>query len=53
MKIQITQVPYDSGHRSVRMGRGPEHFVLNGVDETLRRNGHEVYADTVEATSSF
>ncbi len=35
------------------MGRGPEHFVRNGVDETLRHNGHEVHTDVVEATSSF
>jgi arginase len=53
MRIQILQVPYDAGHRSVRMGRGPEHFVRNGVDETLRYNGHEVHTDIVEATSSF
>ena len=31
MRIQIVQVPYDAGHRSVRMGGGPEHFVRNGV----------------------
>ncbi len=35
------------------MGRGPEHFVRNGVDETLRRSGHEVHTEIVEATSSF
>ena len=35
------------------MGRGPEHFVRNGADETLRYNGHEVHADIVETTSSF
>ena len=35
------------------MGRGPEHFVRNGVDETLRYDGHEVHTDIVEVTSSF
>ena len=35
------------------MGRGPEHFVRNGVDETLRHNGHEVHTDVVGAASSF
>jgi arginase len=35
------------------MGRGPEHFVRNGVDETLRYDGHEVHTDIVEVTSFF
>jgi hypothetical protein len=26
MNIQIIQVPYDSGHKNIRMGRGPNHF---------------------------
>jgi arginase len=53
MRIQILQVPYDAGHRSVRMGSGPEHFIRNGVDEALRGSGHEVRTDIVEAVSSF
>ena len=27
MDIQIIAAPYDSGHRSQRMGFGPEHFL--------------------------
>jgi arginase len=53
MRIQIIQVPYDAGHRSVRMGRGPEHFVRNGVDEMLRGNGHTVQTDLIEAPGGF
>lgn len=53
MRIQIVQVPYDAGHRSVRMGRGPEHFVRNGVGEALRGNGHEVCLEVVNATGPF
>ena len=53
MRIQIIQVPYDAGHRSVRMGSGPEHFVRNGVGEALRGNGHEVYFEVVDATGPF
>jgi arginase len=53
MRIQIIQVPYDAGHRSVRMGRGPEHFVRNGVDEILRGNGHTVHTDLIEASDAF
>lgn len=53
MRIQIIQVPYDAGHRSVRMGSGPEHFVRNGLGEALRGNGHEVYFEVVDATGPF
>jgi arginase len=53
MRIQLIQVPYDAGHRSVRMGRGPERIVNGGVGETLRGNGHTVHTDLVEAPSAF
>ncbi len=53
MKVQIIQVPYDSGHRSIRMGSGPEHFVQRGVEDALRHEGHDVYIHCVEAQSQF
>ena len=53
MKAQIIQVPYDSGHRSIRMGSGPEHFVQRGVEDALRHEGHDVYIHCVEAQSQF
>jgi arginase len=53
MKVQIIQVPYDSGHRSLRMGGGPEHFVQNGVEQLLRDCGFDVHIDCVEAQSAF
>jgi arginase len=53
MRIQMIQVPYDAGHRSVRMGRGPEHFVRSSVDKMLQGNGHTVHTDLVEAPSAF
>ena len=31
MAIQIIQVPYDSGHKSLRMGNGPAHIVNRGL----------------------
>jgi hypothetical protein len=37
--IEIIQVPYDSAHRSLRMGAGPEHFINNGVEAYLRDKG--------------
>jgi arginase len=53
MKVQILLVPYDSGHRSLRMGRGPEHFIENGLVHVLQSVGHEVTVQTVEAESGF
>lgn len=53
MKIQIFLVPYDSGHRSLRMGSGPEHFLKNGLVQVLQSVGHEVSVQTVEADSGF
>ena len=52
-KIRIFLVPYDSGHRSLRMGAGPEHFVSNGLTQALEDKGHEVYVETIEAQSDF
>ncbi|MFP5287003.1 MAG: arginase family protein [Thermoanaerobaculia bacterium] len=31
MKLTLIQVPYDSGHHGVRMGRGPLHLVEQGL----------------------
>jgi arginase len=53
MKVQILLVPYDSGHRGLRMGSGPEHFVKNGLVQVLQSVGHEVSVQTVEAESGF
>lgn len=53
MDIQLIQVPYDSGHRGIRMGRGPEYFIQHRVDETLRGNGWIVEVETIEAQHSF
>src|SRR4030095_5390358 len=52
-KIQIILVPYDSGHRNLRMGAGPEHFVNNGLAQVLEADGHEVFVETIEAQSDF
>lgn len=40
MAIHLIQVPYDSGHRAQRMGRGPLHVVERGAAlNRLRRVG--------------
>ena len=52
-RVQIIQVPYDSGIRSVRMGNGPGHFVGNGLAELLRADGHKVFVESVEPKAEF
>ena len=42
MNIQIILVPYDSGHKGVRSGRGPNHFIEHEIDQLLCECGHDV-----------
>src|SRR5688572_11528008 len=42
MKLTLIQVPYDSGHYGVRMGRGPIHLLEQGLVAALEKEGHEV-----------
>jgi arginase len=53
MNIQIIQVPYDSGHKNLRTGRGPGHFLQHKVDQILRENGHQVDSYHIETNASF
>lgn len=53
MKVQIIQVPYDSAHRSLRMGAGPEHFIRRGIANVLSSHDYEMEVDSVEAVSLF
>ncbi|MEP6689687.1 MAG: arginase family protein, partial [Gemmatimonadaceae bacterium] len=53
MDVQIIQVPYDSGHRSLRMGRGPAHLVEHGAGYSLVGPGRVVHVETVEAPGPF
>ena len=52
-RVQIIQVPYDSGNRSVRMGSGAEHFVGNGLAEVLQAEGYDVGIETIESNAEF
>jgi arginase len=45
--IRIIAVPYDSGHRGLRMGAGPEHLLDNGLGEGLRSDGRGLSVTTV------
>ena len=42
MAVQLIQVPYDSGYRGKRLGKGPLRFVDQGLAEMLGRLGHQV-----------
>jgi len=53
VNIQIIQIPYDSGHRGIRTGRGPEHFLQHRVDQILRDGGHQVGSCRIESKASF
>jgi arginase len=53
MTIQTLLVPYDSGHRGARMGRGPLHLSEHGAGDRLRAGGREVVESTVEVSTPF
>jgi arginase len=53
VSIQIIQVPYDSGHRGIRTGAGPEHFLQHGIDQILRDAGHQVETHRIESKELF
>ena len=45
--VSVVVVPYDSGHRGLRMGAGPEHLVEGGLAEALRTRGRSASFATV------
>jgi len=51
--VAVIAVPYDSGHRALRMGAGPEHLLSNGMEEALAATGHGVSSEILEARSLF
>ena len=53
MNVHLIRVPYDSGQRDLRMGRGPTRFSEGGAAERLRRAGHDVTESVVEVPASF
>src|SRR4051812_11862552 len=44
----IFAVPYDSGHRALRMGAGPEHLLSNGMEDALAATGREIRSEVLE-----
>ena len=40
--LRVIVVPYDAGHRGLRMGAGPEYLLDNGLRRVLRKGGREL-----------
>jgi arginase len=53
MTIHIILVPYDSGHRGERMGRGPLYLREHGTGDRLRGQGQTVDETIIDVTSPF
>ena len=51
--LALLWAPYDSGHRGLRMGAGPEALIEAGASERLRAGGHEVREQEVEPTTPW
>ena len=45
--VSVIVAPYDSGHRGVRMGAGPEHLLGGGLRGALRERGLSPSIETV------
>src|SRR3954463_11134979 len=48
MLVDLLLLPYDSAHRSWRMGAGPERLVAAGLPDALEQLGHQVAITTIE-----
>lgn len=51
--LRLIQVPYDSGHRDRRMGRGPFHLARNGALPAIRESVDDVHETVVEHEIPF
>ncbi|NMB90571.1 MAG: arginase family protein, partial [Chloroflexi bacterium] len=48
--IHLYQLPYDSGRRDWRAGRGPGHFLAHGLEDALRATGCQVRTSRIEVS---
>ena len=53
MNVQIFALPYDSGHRDMRMGAGPLHFLKHDLEQCLRADHTLAPTQILEAPDSF
>ncbi len=52
-EVRLIVVPYDSGHREQRMGRGPLHLIDRGAADHLRRGGNPVSMQRIDVDEPF
>jgi arginase len=48
MRVQIFAVPYDTGHRDVRMGRGPARLLERGFESVWTSRGCDTATEWIE-----
>jgi arginase len=53
MKVRVITVPYDSGQRGQRMGRGPISFLEHGILDTIAASGHTVQHVNVKSDEAY
>jgi arginase len=51
--IRLIVLPYDSGRKHERLGKGPDAFLAAGVVEALRSKGHAVEITRIEVDRVF
>ena len=52
-RVHLFTVPYDSGHRAARLGRGPDALLAGGLREHLAQAGHTVHHTAIELDGEF
>lgn len=48
MDIQLYSIPYDSGYKDTRMGKGPEYLMKNGLFKLLLSKGYSTTIEKIE-----
>lgn len=51
--VELILVPFDSGHRGIRLGTGPKRLMEAGLRRRLESQGLDVVVHTVESSLSF
>jgi arginase len=52
VNVQVIAVPYDSGMREFRMGRGPGHLLQRGLAGHIAGCGHAAHVHSIEVDGS-
>lgn len=52
MRVQIFAVPYDSGRRDFRMGKGPGRLLERGLDGAWTKHAHDVATEWIDVPAA-